>query len=110
MAVRWRSAVDGGIGSVGPLVVAVVAVDIAVAPVVRVVALVVLVAPPGTTGRSWEGGRAVVGEAVAAVMVAGGDASDRAGAAGAIGAGPGANRPRGRPLRRIPSNRVKMVK
>src|SRR5205085_5655760 len=49
-------------------------------------ALAVLVVPPGTTGRAPDGGRSVVVEAVVAVMVVEGNASDWAGAAGGIGA------------------------
>src|SRR2546421_1243158 len=86
MAVRWRSAFDGGVGSFGWLVVAVVVVGIAAALVASAGALAVLVVPPGTTGRASDGGRSVVVEAVVAVMVVGGNASDWAGAAGGIGA------------------------
>src|SRR5207249_1581366 len=85
IALRWRSAFVGGIGSLGRLVVAVVVVGIAVALVAVAVALVVLVVPPEAMCRAWDAGRPVVVEAVVVVMVVGGDASDPAGAAGGAG-------------------------
>src|SRR5436305_8464055 len=78
MAVRWRSAFDGGVGSVGWLVAAVVVGGIAAAVVASAGALAVLVVPPGTTGRASDGGRSAVVEAVVAGTVVGGNASDLA--------------------------------